>query len=469
LEDFDKYRALLIEFNRHRRDAFWTYNGLDFENKFVHKKQVEFHRSDAKVRFVFGGNRTGKSECGAVEALFWALNAHPFLKTAKNAVGWVVSLTSQVQRDTTQKKILRYLDKRLIVDIVMQSGSREFPERGIIDFILVKNKNGGISKIGFKSCDQGREKFQGVDLDFVWFDEEPPEAIYDECLMRTLDRNGSIWATMTPLKGRTFVYEKIFMREGVNENIKCFSMSWSDNPFLPPDAVAAMENELSADELETRKFGRFMEGTGIVFGEFSGENIIEPFKIENAESFAVSIDPGFANPTAVLWIIRDNENNIFVVGEAYIKNKSVAEIAELIKIKQKELNFPFNKNGEVDAIIDSAAKQRTFGAPTGVCEQFRENGISVDTNVNKDVLAGISRMKALFKNANGERKLFVFKNCVNLINELRGYFWGDDERPKKANDHCIDALRYYIMKPEIKRAQVKNALGNIKSKFLNNI
>ena len=33
---------------------------------------------------------------------------------------------------------------------------------------------GGISAIGFKSCDQGREKFQGASLDFVWFDEEPP-------------------------------------------------------------------------------------------------------------------------------------------------------------------------------------------------------------------------------------------------------------------------------------------------------
>ena len=45
------------------------------------------------------------------------------------------------------------------------------PENGVIDFIRVKNVFGGTSIIGFKSCDQGREKFQGTSLDYVWFDE----------------------------------------------------------------------------------------------------------------------------------------------------------------------------------------------------------------------------------------------------------------------------------------------------------
>ena len=30
----------------------------------------------------------------------------------------------------------------------------------------------------------GREKFQGASLDYVWFDEEPPEDVYNECRMR---------------------------------------------------------------------------------------------------------------------------------------------------------------------------------------------------------------------------------------------------------------------------------------------
>ena len=89
-------------------------------------------------------------------------------------------MTREVQRDVAQAKILKYLSPRYIEEIVMVSGKKGAPEYGVIDHIVVRNALGGLSKIGFKSCDQGREKFQGASLDFVWFDEEPPEDIYNE-------------------------------------------------------------------------------------------------------------------------------------------------------------------------------------------------------------------------------------------------------------------------------------------------
>ena len=53
------------------------------------------------------------------------------------------------------------------------------------DSILVKHVSGGISTIGFKSYDQGREKWQSETLDWTWLDEEPPQDIYTEALTRT--------------------------------------------------------------------------------------------------------------------------------------------------------------------------------------------------------------------------------------------------------------------------------------------
>ena len=171
-----------------------------------HKKQMAFHMCKKRNRWVFGGNRSGKTECGAVEAIWMARGIHPYRRNRKDVFGWVVSLSQQVQRDVAQSKILHYLPKNWIADIVMLSGRKDSPASGIIDQIKLKNVFGGISTIGFKSCDQGREKFQGASLDFVWFDEEPPRDIYEECLMRVMDRKGDIFGTMTPLKGRTFVY-----------------------------------------------------------------------------------------------------------------------------------------------------------------------------------------------------------------------------------------------------------------------
>ena len=150
----------------------------------THQKQMEFHKCLKRNRWVFGGNRTGKTECGAVEAVWFARGNHPYREINKPMNGWVVSLTGEVQRDVAQAKLLSYLPRNWIEEIVMKKGRSDSPENGIIDFITVRSVHGGLSTIGFKSCDQGRGKFQGTSQDFIWFDEEPPRDIYDECRMR---------------------------------------------------------------------------------------------------------------------------------------------------------------------------------------------------------------------------------------------------------------------------------------------
>ena len=216
MEDI-KYKLKIVEEEilRREHDNFLAqYN----TGKIVHKKQMFFHKCEKKNRWVFGGNRSGKTECGAVETVWLARGIHPYKKNKQTSC-WVVSLTKQVQRDVAQNKILHYLRKDWIEKIVMASGRSDSADSGIIDFILVKNVFGSYSKIGFKSCDQGREKFQGSSLDFVWFDEEPPYDIYQECRMRVIDRKGMIFGTMTPLKGLTWVYNEIYLNENSSDEV----------------------------------------------------------------------------------------------------------------------------------------------------------------------------------------------------------------------------------------------------------
>ncbi len=87
-------------------------NQLMFYNtgEIKHQKQIEFHKCNKKNRWVFGGNRTGKTECGAVEVVYMARGNHPYRKIEKATSGWVVSLSTQVQRDVAQSKILKYIN-----------------------------------------------------------------------------------------------------------------------------------------------------------------------------------------------------------------------------------------------------------------------------------------------------------------------------------------------------------------------
>ena len=414
----------------------------------VHVKQMEFHKCTKRNRWVFGGNRSGKTECGAVEAVWKARGNHPYKENKPDVCGWVVSLSAQVQREVAQQKLLSYLSESWIQDVVMSEGKKGSPSYGIIDYILIKNVYGGLSKISFKNCEQGREKFQGASLDFVWFDEEPPKDIYEECRMRVLDRCGEIWGTMTPLKGLTWVYDEIYLNSSCDSEIWHINMEWLDNPYLSEKEIKRLSSALSKDSLESRRYGRFNEAEGLVYKEFDERlHVIEPFDIPYDWQDGISIDPGLNNPLACLFFAVDYDGNVFVVAEHYEEGKDINYHSEKIFKLADSLNWHRDSKGRLCAIIDSAASQKTLASQRSVTELFLEKGIYVNPKVNKELFSGINRVKTYL--GSDPPKLYIFKNCINLIREIKSYWWGKGDVPKKKDDHALDALRYYIMtKPE---------------------
>ena len=430
--------------NRNKYDFLSKYNKGDK----VHEKQMLFHKCDKKNRWVFGGNRSGKTECGAVETVWLARGIHPFREN-KQVSGWVVSLSKQVQRDVAQEKILHYLRPDWIEKIVMSSGRQDSAESGIIDFILVKNVFGTLSKIGFKSCDQGREKFQGSSLDFVWFDEEPPYDIYQECRMRVLDRRGIIFGTMTPLKGLTWVYNEIYLNDKNDPQVWSIEMEWADNPYLDQNEIAEMSAAMSEEELQSRRYGKFMQCGGLVYNEFDERvHVIDPFDVPKEWQDTISIDPGLNNPLSAHWYAQDYDGNVYVIAEHFDKGKDVYYHASRIKEISKRLDWHYT-NGKLSALIDSAAMQRTLASSKSVVELFYENDILVNPRVNKDMFSGINTVKRYLKDGEGKAHLFIFKTCTNLIRELKSYWWGDNDLPIKRDDHCLDEMRYYLMDKQL--------------------
>ncbi len=410
-----------------------------------HKKQIAFHKCKKRNRWIFGGNRSGKTECGAVECVYMARGIHPYRKNRPNVFGWVVSLSQQVQRDVAQKKILQYLAPEWIDDIAMTVGKKGSPS-GVIDQIRVKNVFGGVSVIGFKSCDQGREKFQGASLDFVWFDEEPPKDIYDECRMRVMDRAGDIFGTMTPLKGLTFIFDEIYMNRGNNPEVWYEFMEWADNPFLKKSEIQLFESSLDEKQLESRRYGKFCVNEGLVYPEFDERiHVIAPFPIPFEWQDQISIDPGLNNPLSAHWYCTDYDGNVYVVAEHYEAKRDIDHHAERIRRISEALGWHTDFKGRLCALIDSAANQRTLAGSKSVSELFYERGINVNAKVDKNLFAGIARVKSYLKGENGKPRLYIFENCVNLIRELKGYFWGEGDVPKKRDDHALDELRYYLM------------------------
>ena len=437
-------RILELEGEQRRRSAENALAKYNTGRK-KHRKQIAFHKCKKRNRWVFGGNRSGKTECGAAECVYMARGIHPYRKNKKDVFGWVVSLSQQVQRDVAQKKILQYLSPAWIEDVTMLSGKKGSPS-GVIDQIRVRNVFGGISVIGFKSCDQGREKFQGASLDFVWFDEEPPEDVYRECVMRVMDKKGDIFGTMTPLKGLTFLFGEIYMNSRNDPEVWYEFMEWADNPFLKKSEIEHLSRVLGEQELQSRRYGKFCVKEGLVYPEFDERtHVIAPFSVPKEWYDTISIDPGLNNPLSAHWYCVDYDGNVYVVAEHYEAGRDVGYHAEKIREISARLGWHTDSRGRLCALIDSAANQRTLAASKSVSELFYECGINVNARVDKDLFAGIARVKSYLKGEHGRPKLYIFENCVNLIREIKGYFWGEGDVPKKRDDHALDELRYYLM------------------------
>ncbi len=158
-------------------------------------------------------NRTGKTISGTYEAALHAMGDYPDWWEGRRFDEptdiWVAGDTAETTRDILQKELIgKSLDPDDIGTGMLRRTSiiQMKRKQGIadtLDMVHVRHVSGGKSIIGFKSFDQGRKRFQGTAKHFVLLDEECPEDVYSECLLRTATTNGCVALTFTPLSGLT--------------------------------------------------------------------------------------------------------------------------------------------------------------------------------------------------------------------------------------------------------------------------
>ncbi len=205
-------------------------------------------------------------------------------------------------------------------------------------------------KITFKSYEQGREKAQGAGKRFVWFDEEPPKDIFDECSVRSeAGESLYLWMTMTPIKGLTWVYDTIYLNTK-NTDIFVSTASWDDNPFLTADQKAKMAARLTQSELKVRREGKFMRQVGLVASWFDRSvHVMEMDEVPEGDMY-FAVDFGFSNPCAGLWVSVDNNENVWVYDGFYKTGMTNPDV--LAEITRREASTGLQ--GRIDRIGDSA-------------------------------------------------------------------------------------------------------------------
>lgn len=410
-------------------------NKLEFYSP--HKKQIQFHKlgKQVKERIFMAGNRCGKTYCGSMEMAMHLTGIYPKNWSGKvfhypiNA--WAASVSIEATRDILQTSYLGTDDiagcipKNCIHHITYRRGVS-----GAIDTVYVKHISGGISALGFKSYDQGREKFQGTSKDSIHLDEEPDIGIYEECLLRTLDTGGLIMLTMTPLKGLSDICQH-FMQDLNNPNKKIVQASWDDTNHLSENEKSLLRKSLRPHEIEAREQGIPSLGSGKIYPVKEAGISIDPFSIPDHYKRCFGMDFGWSNPTAIIWAAIDPTTSIIYIYDCYTASeKSPAEHSITIK-----------KKGEyIPGVCDPAGSMSLQNNGLCLIDLYAKAGIYL-TKADNSVEAGIMQCYELMQ----EGKIKVFSNLEPFWNEFRLYRRNEKGQIVKKDDHLMDAFRYLIV------------------------
>jgi PBSX family phage terminase large subunit len=227
----------------------------------------------------------------------------------------------------------------------------------------------------------------------------------------------------------------------IPENIFFLNASTYDNrEYLDresPDFIKNMEQNFTEDEIASRIRGEWNTHSLMVFSSFKADmNIVDPFQVEPGMKIILGGDYGYRNPSALVWILKDFDGNLIVFDEWYMAEQSVDQIAAEMK-----------RHGKLPVIYDYSTKRPDRDGKS-VWSDLEKEGIPL-IECNKDELRNISHTNKLFKTC----RLFITKNCTNLIKEVKNYHWkklsirSDLNMPESTQDkdnHAIDALLYAV-------------------------
>lgn len=297
------------------------------------------------------------------------------------------------------------------------------------------------------------EKVRGMTLAGAYCNEVTlyPQEVFDQTIARTLTiPDARIFADCNPDSPYHWMNTDYLEAGHSRDYLKRWRFRLPDNPILTDDAIDKAKALWGKGSLFYRRNidGEWVLAEGSVYDMFSPqEHLVSDWrdvwgqpKAPPFEKVVVGADYGTATVTALValglyrgvWYAFD-EHRYDAQGTG--KQKTDAEHSLDVQ------RFMFRIGARASSIeMDPSAASFKL--------QLKNDGVRPIRDANNDVLDGI-RVTGTALTAG---TLKIHANCEQLIREFPSYVWDEkaqergEDKPMKAHDHSLDALRYAIMR-----------------------
>ena len=384
---------------------------LDF---FSEKQLFSIRESNSSINIWEGSIRSGKTH-----ASLWR-----FIDECTHGPMGDFAIITRTY-DSFERNILPELHKILGKNVRYMRGKRQ---------IFIKNRKCHVITADDASAES---KIRGCTLAGAYVDEVTiiPENVFVMLLGRLSIEGAKLFGTTNP--DSPYHWFKLWMEN--NADLKAFKFIMADNPSLSEERKEFYKRQFKGLWYQRFIEGKWVQAEGAIYDFFDEKLHVIDFPQSTASYYIVGVDYGTTNPCAFVMVGYNPHRypNLWIEDEYYYNSRVVQRQKTDGEYCDDLQNFIQGRHVKAIYLDPSAA---SFAA------ECRKAGIDNLFDAENEVIDGIRFVGKLF--VKGTIKICT--KCRKLIAEFQSYVWDEKsiksgvDKPKKENDHALDALRYAL-------------------------
>ena len=155
----------------------------------------------------------------------------------------------------------------------------------------------------------------------MWDDEEPPEDVYTEQLLRITTTDGIMLVTFTPLQGMSNVVTAFIEPTEAAKEFKTYIQAgWKHVPHLDTEVTRALLATMPPHQVKARSEGEPVLGSGAIYPLNEEDLVIPTRDIPASWPRGYGMDVGWER-TAAIWGARDPGSQVWELYDEHYRSQ----------------------------------------------------------------------------------------------------------------------------------------------------